>query len=158
VQRLFGSPKRRDALEKAFPSAEEFSNFRKYMEAETSIAATKKRVYGTSGTVENLQEMSEQGIDPLSILQLFTGGTGEAIRQVGNNLGARAQGVGGPVAAEMSDLLFSQGAKAQGQAVGRITARQAQDELLRRRLRSQPELYGGILGATAGLNQDDLGY
>ena len=158
VQRLFGSPRRRDALEKAFPSAEEFSNFRKYMEAETSIAATKKRVYGTSGTVENLQEMSEQGIDPLSILQLFTGGTGEAIRQVGNNLGARAQGVGGPVAAEMSDLLFSQGAKAQSQAVGRVTARQAQDELLRRRLRSQPELYGGILGATAGLNQDDLGY
>lgn len=158
VQRLFGSPKRRDALEQAFPSAEEFADFQKYMRAEASIAATKKRVYGTSGTAENLQEMSEAGIDPLSILQLMTGGTGEAIRQVGNNLGARAQGVGGPVAAEMSDLLFAQGAKAQGQALGRVSARQAQDELLRRRLRSQPELYGGILGATAGINQEDMGY
>lgn len=158
VQRLFGSPKRRDALEKAFPSAKEFEDFRKYMDAEASISATKKRVYGTSGTAENLQEMSEQGIDPLSLLQLMTGGTGEAIRQVGSNLGARMQGVGGPVAAEMSDILFAQGAKAQGQAAGRVSARQAQDELLRRRLRSQPELYGGILGATAGLNQEDLGY
>lgn len=158
VQRLFGSPKRREALQKAFPSEEEFADFQKYMQAEASIAATKKRVYGTSGTAENLQEMSAQGVDPLSLLQLMTGGSGEAVRQAAGGLTTRMQGVGGPVAAEMSDILFAQGAKAQQQAAGRISARQAQDELLRRRLRSQPELYGGILGATAGLNQEDLGY
>lgn len=156
VQRLFGSPKRRDALEKAFPSKQAFEDFREYMSAEASMAATQKRVYGTSATAENLQSMAEQGIDPLSFVQLMTGGTGEAIRQAGGALNARVSGIGGPVAAEMSDLLFSKAGRAQEAAMGRLSAREMQDEMLRRKLRYQPELYGGILGTVGALNQGDL--
>ena len=158
VQRLFGSPKRREALKQAFPSEQAFNNFESYMNAEAAIQRTQRRVLGGSDTQRNIQEMAEQGVDPATLLQLMTGGRGEAVRQAAGALSSRMQGIGAPVAEQMSDILFAQGLPAQRQAMGRLSARQMQDEMLRRRLTVQPELYGGILGAAIGLNQRESGY
>jgi len=158
VQRLFGSPKRREALKQAFPSEQAFNNFESYMNAEAAIQRTQRRVLGGSDTQRNIQEMAEQGVDPATLLQLMTGGRGEAVRQAAGALSSRMQGIGAPVAEQMSDILFAQGLPAQRQAMGRLSARQMQDEMLRRRLTVQPELYGGILGAAIGLNQSESGY
>ena len=158
VQRLFGSPKRREALKQAFPSEQAFNNFESYMNAEAAIQRTQRRVLGGSDTQRNIQEMAEQGVDPATLLQLMTGGRGEAVRQAAGALSSRMQGIGAPVAEQMSDILFAQGLPAQRQAMGRLSARQMQDEMLRRRLTVQPELYGGILGAAIGLNQRESGF
>jgi hypothetical protein len=158
VQRLFGSPKRREALKQAFPSEQAFNNFESYMNAEAAIQRTQRRVLGGSDTQRNIQEMAEQGVDPATLMQLMTGGRGEAVRQAAGALSSRMQGIGAPVAEQMSDILFAQGLPAQRQAMGRLSARQMQDEMLRRRLTVQPELYGGILGAAIGLNQSESGY
>ena len=158
VQRLFGSPKRREALKKAFPSESAFNNFERYMNFEASMMQTQRRVLGGSDTQKNIMEMSEQGIDPASILQLISGGRGEALRQTAGALSTRMQGIGAPVAEQMSDILFATGPQAQRQAMERLTSRALQDQMRRRRIQYQPELYGGLLGAAIGLNQREAGY
>tara|TARA_R100000951_G_C2645548_1_gene182482 strand:+ start:807 stop:2750 length:1944 start_codon:yes stop_codon:yes gene_type:complete len=156
VQRIFGSPKRRNALAKAFPSPEAFADFEKYMNFEASMARTERRVLGGSDTQRNLMEMQEQGVDPATMLQLFTGGRGEAVRQVAGALGSRMQGIGAPVAEQMSDILFARGPQAQTLAMQRLTRQAAEDRARRQKIALQPELYGGILGASVGLQSEDI--
>lgn len=155
VQRLFGSPKRREALRKAFPDEASFDQFEEYMRAEAAIQRTQRRVLGGSDTQRNIQEMSEQGVDPLSMMQIIAGGRGEAMRQAVGALGTRAQGIGAPVAEQMSEMLFARTPQAQQRAVQRLTGRQMQDQMLRQRIGLRPELYGGILGAAIGLRTDE---
>lgn len=156
VQRLFGSPKRREALRKAFPDDVSFDQFEEYMRAEAAIMRTQRRVLGGSDTQRNIQEMAEQGVDPASLLQLIAGGRGEAVRQAAGALSTRAQGIGAPVAEQMSEILFARTPQQQQRAMQRLSGRQMQDEMLRRRLLVQPELYGGALGAALGMNQEDF--
>lgn len=161
VKSIFGNKKRRDALKKAFASDAEFADFEKYMKAERDLVSTQRRVLGGSATQRNIAESQEQGVDPSSLLQMAIGGRGEVMRQAAGGLGGlttRAQGVGGPVAKEMSDLLFANTPAAQREAMERVAQRRAMDAARTRQMRNQPQLYGGILGAAAGLNQEDLGY
>lgn len=154
VQRLFGSPKRREALRKAFPSDEEFAKFETYMNFERDISRTQRRVLGGSDTQRNLLEAQEQGVDPQALLGLLTGGKGEAVRQLGGALSARAQGIGPPVAEEMSKMLFANTPAAQREVIERLSRRQAEDAARRQRLSRRPETYGGILGSVGGVMQD----
>lgn len=155
VQRLFGSPKRREALRKAFPDAASFEQFEEYMRAEAAIQRTQRRVLGGSDTQRNIQEMAEQGVDPATMLQLFTGGRGEAMRQAAGALSSRMQGIGAPVAEQMSEMLFARTPQAQQRAMQRLSGRQMQDAMMRRNIGLRPELYGGILGAAVGLKTDE---
>ena len=75
--------------------------------------------------------MSEQGVDPLQMMQIIAGGRGEALRQVAGALGTRAQGIGAPVAEQMSEMLFARTPEAQRRATQRLTSRQMQDQMLR---------------------------
>lgn len=154
VQRLFGSPKRREALKSAFPSEEEFAKFERYMNFEKDISRTQRRVLGGSDTQRNLLEAQEQGVDPQALLGLLTGGKGEAIRQTGAMLSSRAQGIGTPVAEEMSKMLFANTPAAQREMLQRLASRSAADAAKRQQLSRRPETYGGILGATSGLMQN----
>ncbi len=154
VQRLFGSPKRREALKAAFPSEEEFAKFEKYMNFEKDISRTQRRVLGGSDTQRNLLEAQEQGVDPQALLGLLTGGKGEAIRQTGAMLSSRAQGIGAPVAEEMSKMLFANTPAAQREMLQRLASRSATDAARRQRLSRRPETYGGLLGAVGGVMQD----
>lgn len=154
VQRLFGSPKRREALKAAFPSEEEFAKFEKYMNFEKDISRTQRRVLGGSDTQRNLLEAQEQGVDPQALLGLLTGGKGEAIRQTGAMLSSRAQGIGAPVAEEMSKMLFANTPAAQQEMLQRLASRSATDAARRKRLSRRPETYGGLLGAVGGVMQD----
>jgi len=120
VQRLFGSPKRREALRKAFPDEASFDQFEEYMRAEAAIQRTQRRVLGGSDTQRNIQEMAEQGVDPATMLQLFTGGRGEAVRQAAGALSSRMQGIGAPVAEQMSEMLFARTPQAQQRAMQRL--------------------------------------
>jgi hypothetical protein len=158
VKSLFGNKKRREALKKAFKSEAEFAEFEKYMRAERDLVSTQRRVLGGSITQKNIMESQEQGVDPSSLLQMAMGGKGEVIRQGAGMLSARMQGVGGPVAKEMSDLLFANTSAAQRQAMERVAQRRAIDAARTSKMRNQPALYGGLLGGIAGLNTDDLGY
>lgn len=158
VKSIFGNKKRREALKKAFNSEAEFADFEKYMKAERDLVSTQRRVLGGSITQRNIMESQEQGVDPSSLLQMAMGGKGEMIRQGGAMLSSRMQGVGGPVAKEMSDMLFANTPAAQRQAMERVAQRRAMDAARTRQMRNQPQLYGGLLGATAGLNREDLGY
>ena len=155
VQRLFGSPKRREALRKAFPDEASFDQFEEYMRAEASIQRTQRRVLGGSDTQRNIQEMAEQGVDPVQMMQIIAGGRGEALRQAAGALGTRAQGIGAPVAEQMSEMLFAKTPEAQRRAMQRLTGRQVQDQMLRQKVALRPELYGGILGAAIGLQSED---
>ena len=155
VQRLFGSPKRREALRKAFPDEASFDQFEEYMRAEAAIQRTQRRVLGGSDTQRNIQEMAEQGVDPAAMLQLITGGRGEAVRQAAGALSTRMQGIGAPVAEQMSEMLFARTPQAQQRAMQRLSGRQMQDAMMRRNIALRPELYGGILGAAVGLKTDE---
>lgn len=155
VQRLFGSPKRREALRKAFPDDASFDQFEEYMRSEAAIQRTQRRVLGGSDTQRNIQEMAEQGVDPATMLQLFTGGRGEAVRQAAGALSSRMQGIGAPVAEQMSEMLFARTPQAQQRAMQRLSGRQMQDAMMRRNIALRPELYGGILGAAVGLKTDE---
>lgn len=156
VRKLFGSPKKRNALRQAFPTAEAFDTFEKFMKDEASMVATNKRILSGSDTFANIEEASEAAIDPANMLQMLLNGRGEALRQGVSSLSGRMRGVGGPVAEEMNRLLFARTPQAQREAMGRLTQRQLSDVALRRRIQNRPEFYSGLLGGYAGLNQEDL--
>jgi len=99
--------------------------------------------------------MAEQGVDPAAMLQLITGGRGEAMRQAAGALSSRMQGIGAPVAEQMSEMLFAGTPQAQQRAMQRLRGRQMQDAMLRQKIALRPELYGGILGAAVGLRTDE---
>ena len=125
------------------------------MRAEAAIQRTQRRVLGGSDTQRNIQEMAEQGVDPATMLQLFTGGRGEVVRQAAGALSSRMQGIGAPVAEQMSEMLFARTPQAQQRAMQRLSGRQMQDAMMRRNIALRPELYGGILGAAVGLKTDE---
>lgn len=156
VRKLFGSPQKRNALKQAFPTEQAFNTFEKYMKDEASMMATSRRILSGSDTFANIEEASEAAIDPANMLQMLLGGRGEALRQGVSALGGRMRGVGGPVAEEMNRLLFARTPEAQREAMERLTQRQLSDVALRRRLQYRPELYSGLLGSFAGLNQEDF--
>lgn len=156
VKRVFGSPKRREALKSAFKDDAKFAEFEQYMKLEASKVLTQRRVLGGSPTDRNMLEGAEQGIDSGNLLQMMMGGKGEVMRQAGGALTTRMRGVGSPVAAQMSDLLFPQGNAAQQAAMKRLTERATKDLALSKTQIRRPELYGGLLGRFSGLNADNL--
>lgn len=151
-QRIFGSPKRREALRRAMGD-EEFARFSDYMALERDMVRTSRRVLGGSDTARNLLEQGEQGIDPAGLLQLVMGGKGEAVRQLSGAMLTRAQGVGAPTAAQMSDILFASGPQAQSEALSRLMQRQMLEQARRRSVLAQPEFYGAGAGAAMGTQQ-----
>src|SRR6056300_1669852 len=153
-QRIFGSPKRREALRRAMGD-EEFANFSDYMALERDMVRTSRRVLGGSDTARNIQEQGEQGIDPQRLLQMMIGGKGEVVRQAAGALGTRMQGVGAPVAEQMSDLLYAQGRTAQQSAMDRLTRRAMEDAAARQGLLYRPELYGAATGGLIGGQAED---
>lgn len=156
VKRVFGSPKRREALKSAFKDDAKFAEFEQFMKFEADKMRTQRRVLGGSDTNRNMLEGAEQGIDPSNVLQMMMGGKGEVVRQAGGALGARMRGVGAPVAEQMSGLLFSQGNIAQKDAMRRLAERASKDLALGKTMTRRPELYGGILGRLSGLNTENL--
>lgn len=154
-QRIFGSPKRRDALRQAMGD-EEFAQFADYMALERDMVRTQRRVLGGSDTDRNIREQAEQGLDPQNLLQMMIGGKGEVVRQAAGALGARMQGVGAPVAEQMSDLLYAQGRSAQQTAMDRLTRRAMEDASARQGLLYRPELYGAAAGGVAGRRTEDI--
>ena len=154
-QRIFGSPKRRDALRNAMGD-ESFTEFSEYMALERDMVRTSRRVLGGSDTARNIMEQGEQGIDPSSLLQMIAGGKGEVVRQAAGALGTRMRGVGAPVAEQMSDLLYAQGRSAQKTAMDRLTRRAAEDAANRQGLLYRPELYGAAGGGILGSRQEDF--
>lgn len=156
VKKLFGSPKKRNALREAFPTSESFDTFEKFMKDEASMVATNRRVLSGSDTFANIEENAEAAVDPASMVQLLLGGRGEALRQGANALGGRMRGVGGPVAEGMNQLLFARTPQAQREAMERLTQRQLSDVALRGKMQNRPEFYSGLLGSFAGLNSEDF--
>jgi len=83
------------------------------------------------------------------------GGKGEVVRQAAGALGTRMQGVGAPVAEQMSDLLYAQGRTAQQSAIERLKRRAIEDAAARQGLLYRPELYGAATGGLIGGQAED---
>jgi len=151
VSTIFGSPKKRAALELAFESEAAFKRFEKMIGFQRDKVRTNNKVMGGSATAERLLENEDAVIDPALMVSAAGGGLGELTRSVLSRSISRIMGMNERAANEMSKRIFEMKPSQQKAFLQSLRSRETADKALLRRPERQPEVYSSIIGNQAGL-------
>ena len=151
VSTIFGSPKKRAALELAFESEAAFKRFEKMIGFQRDKVRTNNKVMGGSATAERLLENEDAVIDPALMVSAAGGGLGELTRSVLSRSISRIMGMNERAANEMSKRIFEMKPSQQRAFLQSLRQRETADKALLRRPERQPEVYSSIIGNQAGL-------
>jgi hypothetical protein len=155
VKTVFGSPKRRMALRLAFNDPKAFETFERFIKVQTEKVRTQADVFGNSKTVQRQMAMADGGIDRSAVMDIgmnaATANVPGLIRNVGQQVAARASGMNEKSAEAMSKMLFEMDPAKQKQFLDLLLQRELLDRGSRNAPMRRPETYANFLGNMSGL-------